>query len=860
MKKTSRRRLAKGSTAFAFALALSAPTAAYAQATYSFDLPAQELGRSLRAVARRTGENIVFDPGAVRGKRAPALNGSFPAAQAIERLLAGSGLGARRTSGGSWVVSASGEAGAADEAAGEGALAAGENNDILVVGSRVRGAPPAAPVVSIDQAEMRRAGHNDLGEVARAIPQNFGGGQNPGVVPGALAGNVSNQNSNSASSINLRGLGPDATLTLLNGRRLAYDGVYQAVDLSVIPITAVDRIEVVADGASAIYGSDAVAGVANIILRRDYRGVATGARVGTATGGGDTQQQYDVVGGTTWNSGGFILSYRYSENTALYARQRGFTDYLRDPTSLFPASRQHSVLASGHQAIGEYVELGMDALYNWRRTRIFTTTATSLFTDTPESESYTISPSLRAELGGGWSATLGGVLARSKVHYLSESFTSAGAPQSRSEGCYCNDMRTAEVGAEGPVLTLPGGDARLAIGGGYRWTRFSQTSLTSAIRAGGSRDSYYGYGELYLPLLGSVPLVHRLSVTGALRYEDYGDSGNVVTPKVGLFYAPTPDFDLRASWGQSYKAPTLLQQYQEYFAILYPASIVGGSGLPPTASILLLTGGNLDLRPERASSWSATLGIHPRTVSGLTFELSYFHTRYHQRVLNPVTNILTALNNPVYEEFLIRNPSAAAQAAAIAPAPQGLLNFVGIPYNPADVVAIVRNINTNAARQTIEGVDLLAAYRFETGGNSFAITAGATWLTSSQRNSSASPAFDLAGTIYNPARFRARGGFSWSKGGLTGSAYLNRTGGVTDTRFLPEDEIGGMTTLDLSLVYSAGADAGLLSGTELVFSVQNATNAAPSATRRISDDLATYDSTNYSAIGRFVSFSILKHW
>ncbi|MDT9597364.1 TonB-dependent receptor [Sphingosinicella rhizophila] len=84
---------------------LAAAPAAYAQATYSFNLPAQELGKSLRAVARKTGSNIVFEPVATRGRKAPALKGGYSAAQAVERLLTGSGLSARQTSGGSWIVS-----------------------------------------------------------------------------------------------------------------------------------------------------------------------------------------------------------------------------------------------------------------------------------------------------------------------------------------------------------------------------------------------------------------------------------------------------------------------------------------------------------------------------------------------------------------------------------------------------------------------------------------------------------------------------------------------------------------------------------------------------------------------------------
>src|SRR3546814_11494497 len=88
----------------------------------------------------------------------------------------------------------------------------------------------------------------------------------------------------------LRGLGPDATLTLLNGRRLSYSGFVNAVDVSVVPIAALARIEVIADGASAIYGSDAVAGVANIITKREFDGVAATYRAGTSTEGGGRQR------------------------------------------------------------------------------------------------------------------------------------------------------------------------------------------------------------------------------------------------------------------------------------------------------------------------------------------------------------------------------------------------------------------------------------------------------------------------------------------------------------------------------------------------------------------------------------------
>src|SRR3546814_14808771 len=93
---------------------------------------------------------------------------------------------------------------------------------------------------------IKNAGLADLGEVARSLPQNFGGGQNPGI--GSAQGTQNeNVNVNGASTFNLRGIGPNATLTLLNGNRFAYSGTNSVIDVSAIPVAAVERIELVTD-------------------------------------------------------------------------------------------------------------------------------------------------------------------------------------------------------------------------------------------------------------------------------------------------------------------------------------------------------------------------------------------------------------------------------------------------------------------------------------------------------------------------------------------------------------------------------------------------------------------------------------
>src|SRR5690348_14607978 len=181
---------------------------------------------------------------------------------------------------------------------------------VTVTGTRIRGGDTPSPVITIGSEQIQQEGFTDLGELIRSVPQNFSGGQNPGVTVGAIQGDPSNQNVTGGSGLNLRGLGPDATLTLLNGRRLSYGGFSQAVDISAIPVEAVERVEIVPDGASAIYGSDAVGGVANVILKRDFDGVTVGARYGGATDGGLITHEYNATAGTAWASGGLIATFK----------------------------------------------------------------------------------------------------------------------------------------------------------------------------------------------------------------------------------------------------------------------------------------------------------------------------------------------------------------------------------------------------------------------------------------------------------------------------------------------------------------------------------------------------------------------
>ncbi|NMN02936.1 MULTISPECIES: TonB-dependent receptor [unclassified Novosphingobium] len=834
--------------------ALAVPAAAQ-EARQELHLPAQSLGDALRALGSASRREIIFTPEVVAGKTSGPIDGAYTFREALDLLLAGSGLVIVERDGSVLVVGRS----QAPQAVAD---HAGEAGAIVVTGSRIRGAPPASPVITLSSTDIARAGQSDLGEAVRTLPQSFAGGQNPGVAPGAPG---SNNNQNSASSINLRGLGPDATLTLLNGHRLAYGSFTQAIDVNAIPLVAVERIEIVADGASAIYGSDAVGGVANIILRKDYDGVSTTARVGGATDGGDTQQQYSLVAGTKWNGGGLIATYDFEKDTAITARQRSFTQYMPGNTTLLPGLTRHSAVLSLHQALAPDLTFNIDGLYNWRRSAtVLQVPGSSRYTTEPTNQSFSIAPSLTFAASPSLTFALSGVYGEDHTDTKQFTITAAGAV-SAYPYCYCNSVKSLEASAQGDLVDIPAGAIRFAAGAGYRDNGYLNRSVSLPAPIDAHQDSYYGFGEIYVPLVSpgqAITAIHRLSLSGALRYERYPGIDAVLTPKLGAIYAPSPDIDVKASWGKSFKAATLYQQYQPQYAFLYAATTLGGTGYPADATVLLINGGNRALKPERATSWSVTATAHPRAVPGLQVEGSYFEIAYRDRVAQPFqgTDFYTALSGQTLARFVDPYPSAAEQAALIAAAPVPLYNYSGLAYEPSAVVASVYNAFFNVARQKIRGVDVTARYEADLGADEKLVFNGsASWLQSRQQLDPSLPVTELAGTIFNPPHWRGRAGATWTRRSLSASAFANYTGAVQDTRSSPSVRVASQTTFDLALVYRASPQ-GPIPGLGFALAVRNLFNDKPAYARAVADYYVSYDSTNQSAIGRFISVSLTKDW
>lgn len=737
-----------------------------------------------------------------------------------------------------------------------------ELDRIEVTGTRIRGGTTPSPVVTLGSERIREEGFVDLGEVVRSLPQNFGGGQNPGVVSATGSGNLYNQNASGGSSLNLRGIGPDATLTLLNGRRLAYGGLMQAVDISAIPVAAVERIDIVADGASAIYGSDAVAGVGNVILKRDMEGGTVSARYGRASEGGLGTREYDATAGAVWNSGGLIATYRHASVDPIDADQRAYTRHMASPFVLHPGGDVRSGLLSIHQALGDTVELRLDALRTERDQVYYQTAAGAYYDQRADTATWLVAPSLEIGLPGGWAMQLGG--ARSRDENVAHAWlvnTATGVSSYANGVCRCNDAVSYEVGAEGPLLDLDAGEVRLAVGAGYRRNEMHNRNLLAGTQVYSEDSSRFAYAEVDVPLIGpdsGAAWAQRLSITAAARTEDYASFGRVTTPKLGLIYAPGSDVTLKASWGRSFKAPTLNERYGSLVAYLVPPSMIGGTGFGADDAVLLSWGSNPFLGPERAISQTVSLAFHPAWLRGLEAELSWFDIDYRQRVVQPFAAFGQVLSDPAVAEFLQYAPTPEDQARLLATYAGGFFNWTGRPYDPANVVIIGRGEYANARTQRIRGVDLSGSYRMDLSAGRLTLRGSASWLDSTQQNTSGQAAFDLAGTIFYPAKLRGRMGAVWSQGGFTGSAFANHAGGVKH-RALNQD-IASFTTFDITLQYAMGRRNGARAGVDVGLSVQNLLNRAPPLYMPAAFTDVPYDSTNHSAIGRFPSITIATHW
>ncbi len=218
-----------------------------------------------------------------------------------------------------------------DESEDDDEIPAEEIEEMVVTGTRLSQNPGevAGQLIVIDEADIRASGEVTLERVLRQLPQNL----NP--TTEQFGSNLNNvQNFSGSSTVNLRGLGSESTLILVDGKRIGYNGILGGVtDVSSIPLAMVERIELILDGASAVYGSDAVGGVVNIITKKDFERVEV--NIGYDWPGTEGFSEYRVGINANHSLGGLNLrgAFQRSTHSGMDASDREVTLFQQ---SIFP--------------------------------------------------------------------------------------------------------------------------------------------------------------------------------------------------------------------------------------------------------------------------------------------------------------------------------------------------------------------------------------------------------------------------------------------------------------------------------------------------------------------------------------------
>jgi iron complex outermembrane receptor protein len=731
---------------------------------------------------------------------------------------------------------------------------------IIVTGSRLSAPTGAAPLTVFDRARIREIGAGTVADLFKYLPQQpytrgeeyrFGGAQ----------------------FAELRGLGADTTLVLINGRRAAIsaaNGAANAFDLNVIPVSAIERVEVLSDAASAVYGADAVGGVVNIILQHDMHGVTADARWGTASGGAEERRASLALGtGTARVAGNLVLDYfdRASLEGAERERWRD-QDYRRFGSSderstaanpgnvssvdgsdlpglsssraavphgaagtllspadflatagqvnldsraardaIVPQTRRLSALGNldidlkpGLAAFfeGMYVDREQNAQF----------APSSVSGEVPAAQPFNpfgVAVNVRFLLTGigpqhervesqmlrgvaGLKGTLGRwdwEAAYMRGHERARSWDENVADSDRVDAAlaalnpaealnpfqdgpggseallqsliaapeishYTSDASQGSVFLRGPLWDLPAGALELAVGGEARNERLL---FDSGIFVDHDRDVRAGFAEMKIPLVApamALPGIHLLSATVAAREDHYSDFGDTFNPQVTLAWLPVTSVAVRATYGTSFRPPSLFELYSPRRTLLNNV-VLDPRRNGESAVVTVFSGGNRTLEPVTADSWSIGAKWSPESARDVQIGATYWSIHMNDRV-RVFSRQLVLANEALFPARVVRAAPTPADVAA------------GLPGK----LLSVDSSRINFGALDTSGVDLTTQWGIETSLGRFTPSIMATWvakyIAGSAPGTPAVDRIDVANLDGSITAWRGQASVRWQRG------------------------------------------------------------------------------------------------
>ncbi len=593
---------------------------------------------------------------------------------------------------------------------------------VIVTGTRAQERTASASLSPIDVISgdtLRSTGSDELGAVlARLIPSiNF---PRPSLVDGAEL----------VRPAQLRGLSPDQVLVLVNGKRRhtsAFVNLGGAVgrgsapaDLNAIPLSAVDHIEVLRDGASARYGSDAIAGVINVILKHDDHGGSITSKFGEYKKGDGIQRNLSGNTGVALGDNGFInISAEGADNDYtnragkdLRPGSVGSTTYgQRVFRQGEPATDQGKLFLNSEYSFSDAAEFY--AFGGYSKTRGETAAfyrASNASNNIPalnpngylplirgDVEDTSLAVGLRGLLAYDWHYDVSVNYGKNQYQIGTETInTSLGlaTPRKFDNGTLVNDQKqlSLDLSREFSLGWLPY-PVSVAFGGeyldqGYQIKAGDPASYyqTGSSGLGGFRDSDAGTSTRhswaqYLDL--ETNFTEKLSASAAVRHEDYSDFGSNVSGSLSARYDFTPQVALRGSVSNGFRAPSLAQQNFAYTSSQLIGNTIQEAGTFPANSQVARLLGAEDLKAEKSRNYSLGLVLEP--TDNLTVTADVYRIDISDRI--SLSSNLDLSKNPAALAYL--------QANGV-----GNINYTTVRYF------------TNATDTTTNGVDLVANYRY----------------------------------------------------------------------------------------------------------------------------------------------------
>ena len=868
------------------------------------------------------------------------------------------------------------------------AAASADVSEVVVTGTQIRGvAPVGSPVISVDQKAAQQTGLTTTSDIIHSIPQVSGIG--PGESVTGTNVNNATLNITASNAIDLRGLGVQATLVLLDGRRVPPGGVgAQLFDPSNIPAIALQRIEVVADGASAIYGSDAVAGVANLILRKNFQGLEVEGRYGWANN--YWEDQFSGVAGTTWGTGSLMVAAEYVQHSDLPQSSRpdlfscnqlqyggrnncsfdSSPGNVIDPgsgvryglpagsgagvtfgqlsttanyqqsyidTDSIPSLKRISVVGSLQQQLNDDITLWAEGYYSGRDFKQLNAPATIdsstrvpstnpyfiVFPDAPGATSEVVQYSMQNDLGPSvraghehsYQGAAGFNVHLPKDFHLSvygqysgddalndsldavnrtalatalagttptTAFNPYGSGGSASNVALANSFRAydlltsrfqqelANAKLDGDLFHLPGGEVKVAVGGEWRHESLYDGELTNAptpslqtakqvTATTNKRNVVSLFGELFVPIVGpdnAAPLVQRLELDVAGRFDHYSDVGSTENPKIGIRWDPVHDLTIHGSFGTSFRAPTLSDLNPNSTATVFTLPNFG-----PGGNVLMTLGGNPNLKPETATTYSVGADYNPSWLSGFRGSLTYYHIDYKNIIDTPAAfNIADFTQPQLYAPFVIHNPTCAQVNAVYA-----------LPFAPPPILAcnqinnIVDGTRHNVGQALTDGLDLSLNYSWNSDIGAWMVGGSATYVM--HYNYSlvpGAPLIERVNQVNYPLHFKGRGQVSWALSHVNANLFVNYSNAYWNTvgTVAPTQRVKSYTTVDGTLIYNTGDNPtfGGKYAKDLSISLNVLNMFDTKAPLAIISTSQEYDSTEASPLGRMISIDVRKRF